>query len=179
MELAIVTTNKQEFASELRTEVGILFAQYTTNERNAMSYLDGCLLAEYVRNAFQQGFGEVPQIIEGACVMARGFLNPDKRQRRDNLKKGIGLLLTTAGGAGLVWGIIVALGVGLSVWAAVWAWLAGTTAPLTGGITIAIAVAVITAGIYLAINAQTPPSLSAKAHGIIIDAIEKWASLNK
>ena len=172
-------TGKQKLALELITQVDILYARATANEQNSMSYHDACKITDYVQTVFREQTEDVPKLVEGACALARGLLNPNKVKQGQDLSRGLGLLLTTAGGIGLVFGLLTALGVGLGIWAHVWAIIAGTTGHITGGITIVLATTMIVAGIYVAVAVQTPQTLSGKVHQVLVDAINSWADVEK
>lgn len=167
--------NRRELANEIKTQLDLLYAQVTNNQKNAMSYQDICKITDYVSDVFLKKTGEIPKLISGACDVARGFLNPNKISSMNSMRKGLGLLLTTVGGLGLVWGIMVALGVGVSIWASILAFFTGGTFPILGPFAIAAGLAAIVTGVYVAMTFLSPTDLSAKAHDIVVKAIDAWA----
>lgn len=167
--------NKQAVAHDIKTQLDLLYAQVTNNQRNAMSYQDICKLTDYVSDAFIKQTGECPKLIVGTCDVARGFLNPDKVTSMNDIRKGFALLITTVGGLGLVWGIMLSIGVGAGAWAAIVAAVAGPHIPVLGPIAIAVGLAAIIAGVYVALIMLSPTDLSARAHDIVIKAIDTWA----
>ncbi len=169
----------RRLAAAIRTEMDLLYADMTNNERNALSYHDACKITDYIAEAFRRSTGKVPDVIKGACNLARGLLNPNKMKQGQDLQRGLALLLVTAGGIGIVWGLLIALGVGLSIWAVIWGVIAGTTGPLTGGLMLTVAVAAVVAGIYVALALENPQTLSGRAHSVLIEAIEAWADTDK
>ena len=162
-------------AREIQNQLDLLYADTTNNNQNAMSYLDICIITGYVQDAFIKKIGEVPPVVAGACNLARGYMNPDKAGAKDDLRKGIGLLMSAAGGLALVWGILLWAGVGASVWAMAMALIFGTGIPVGGPIAVAAGVVAIAAGVYLALRKKTPTERSAKAHEDLVKAINTWA----
>jgi uncharacterized membrane protein len=167
--------NKQEVAHEIKTQLDLLYAQVTNNQKNAMSYQDICKITDYLSDVFLKQTGEVPKLISGACDVARGLLNPNKISSMNELRKGFGLLLTTIGGLGLIWGIMVAIGVGVSVWTSIIAFFTGGSFPFLGPLAIAAGLAAIVTGVYVAMTFLSPTDLSARAHDIVVKAIDAWA----
>lgn len=170
--------NKNKLANEIKTQVDLIYDKATT-ETNSLSYQDVCKITDYVEDRFFEEIDEVPDVVAGALNVARSYLNPSKIEAIKQLKKGIGLLLTTAGGLGVLWGIMLALGVGASMWASIVTFFTGTGIPILGPIAIAAGVAAIAAGLYVAISATSPESLSASAHDAIVKSINAWAKPNE
>mgnify|MGYP001300917911 CR=1 FL=1 len=121
----------------------------------------------------------LPDVVAGALNVARSYLNPRKIEAIKQLKKGLGLLLTTTGGLAVLWGIMVSLGVGASMWASIVTFFAGTGIPVLGPIAIAAGIAAIAAGLYVAIKATSAESLSASAHDAIVKSVNAWAKPNE
>ncbi len=170
--------NKDKLAHEIKTQVDLLYDDATA-ETNSLSYQDVCKITDYVESRFIKAIDEVPDVVAGALNVARSYLNPSKIEAIKQLKKGLGLLLTTTGGLAVLWGIMVSLGVGASMWASIATFFAGTGIPVLGPIAIAAGIAAIAAGLYVAIKATSPESLSASAHDAIVKSVNTWAKPNE
>jgi hypothetical protein len=165
----------QRFAIKLKAQVAVLYSRFANNPQNALSYQDIINITNFVLDEFLQYCGECPQIVRGACQFSCGLLNPDKIEGMNQMKMGIGLLFAVAGGLGLLWGILIAMGVGMGVWATVWATIAGSGIPVFGPVAIGFGIAAIAAGVFVAVNFMSPQALSARAHDSLINAIDSWA----
>jgi hypothetical protein len=127
-----------------------------------------------IENEFQTKIGEFPDLIKDACHFARALRNPDKMKTQEDLRKGLGLLVTTVGGLSIVMGILT-MTASVGIWTAICIFFAGAHVPILGPIAIGAGLAVVLAGVYAAIAVQTPQILSAKAHDLLIEAISSWA----
>jgi len=176
--MAMKTPKPQEnnpmFAGRIKAQVDVLYAKLTSNPQNALSYQDICQITDFVQYEFSEHCGECPQIVRGACQFSRGLLNPDKIEGMNQMRMGIGLLITVVGGLGLLWGILIAMGVGMSMFATVVAAVTGGGIPIAGPLAIGFGIAAIAAGIYVGVSFMSPQALSARAHDAITDAIDKW-----
>ena len=166
---------RKAFSRQLKQEIDEWFLKATQNPEKSVSYAKLCRQTNKIQAQFVKQTGHWPDVVRGACDLARGYLNPDTVERWKQVYRGIGLLVTTAGGVAIVFGIITAFGIGLGLWASLWAAIAGSTGPLTGGLTLVVGIAAVGGGIFAAIGLDTPQSLSAKAHDVIIKAIDFWA----
>lgn len=124
-----------------------------------------------IEQEFVKKAGEFPKLIEGACRVARALRNPDKVKTQEDLRKGFALLVTTAGGLSIAWGLLSML----SLWTAFWVFVFGIHIPLLGPFAFFGGLATAVAGVYVAIAKQTPEQLSAKVHDVLIEAISNWA----
>jgi hypothetical protein len=142
-----------------------LYLKETQSPHGELSYLGACKLAEMVEREFNAKIGEIPAIIKGACLLARTALNPDKVQMKKDLRKGLGLLIVTAGGLSMIWGMMSAF----NIWTILGVVLA-IHSPVLGPLAMVAGLAVMATGI----SNQTPQILSRKAHGLLIEAISNW-----
>ncbi len=97
---------------------------------------------------------------------------------QEDLRKGLALLVVTAGGFCIVLGILT-MTAAVGAWTFICALVAGAHIPILGPVAIAGGLAALVAGVYAAIASQTPQALSTKAHDTLIDAISKWRRLDR
>jgi hypothetical protein len=162
---------KIAFAIRLKALVDAAYAAETESAKKELSYLGVCRIATMVEVECEKTIGEFPDLIKGACHVARALRNPDKIKTQEDLRRGFALLVTTAGGLSVVWGILSML----SLWTAFWVFVFGFHIPILGPFAVFGGLATAVAGVYVAIARQTPEQLSAKAHDLLSEAISNWA----
>jgi hypothetical protein len=168
--MKISKAEKIDFAVKLKAKLNAAFEQETQNPDGTLSYLGVCKITTMIEGEFVSKVGKIPKLIQGACQLARAFRNPEEIKSKEELRKGLGLLITTVGGLSIVWAILSAF----SIWTVLGVVLAVHT-PFLGPIVFFASLAVIVTGVYSTMAKQTPQALSAKAHDILIDAISNWA----
>jgi hypothetical protein len=161
---------KADFALELKSKVNDLYFREGSNSDSDLSYADVCRITDMMEMAFRTRTKEFPKIIEGACLLARALRNPDKVQTQEHLRKGLGLLLLTAGGFSIICSVLGTL----SIWTVLGVVLAAHV-PFLLPIALLGGLAAAVSGIYTWKMKQTPQALSAKAHNLLLEAISNWA----
>jgi len=162
---------KTDFAIKLKARVNEVYAAMTQNSKVELYHSDVCKITAMLEQEFVATAGEFPSIINGACRLARAFLNPDQVESKADLKKGMGLLITTAGGLSIIWGIASTANIATIICAMV----LGVHIPFLAPVAIVAGMAAVAAGVYSAFAKQTPQARLAKAHDILIEAISNWA----
>jgi hypothetical protein len=164
-------TEKSNVALKLKARVTELFDLETQNSKTDLSYLGVCKITEIIEQEFVEKTGAFPKLIDGACCLARALRNPDKMKAQEDLRKGFALLVVTAGGLSITWGVLSML----SLWSAFWVFVFGMHISIFGPLAIAAGLIAAVGGVYSVISTRSPQELSAKAHDILIQAISSWA----
>jgi hypothetical protein len=169
--MKLTRTEKVAFAMKLKAMVNVKYAEEVESPKGQLSYVAVCELTAAIEQECEKTIGEFPAIIKGACHFARALRNPDKMATQEELRKGLALLISTAGGLSIIWGILTMANIGTALLVLVF----GIHIPIFGPVAILGGLAAIVGGIYAAISKQTPMALSAKAHDLLIEAISNWA----
>jgi hypothetical protein len=168
--MKLTKTEKTDFAIKLKARVNEAFAVETQSSKVELYYPGVCKITHTLEEEFAAKAGEFPVIMNGACHLARAFLNPDQIESKGDLKKGMGLLVGTAGGVSIVWGILSVTNIGFVSLALLFG-----IHPMLAPVAILGGVAVAVTGAYTALAKQTPQARLAKAHNVLIEAISNWA----
>jgi len=158
------------FAINLKDKVDAAFNHEIASSegKNQLSYAGVRDITSMIENDFLATCEEIPDIIKGACFLARGLRNPDKMKTQEDLRKGLGLLVVTAGGIGICMGILT-MTAAVGIWSTICIFIAGAHTPILGPIAVAGGLAALVAGVYTAVSTATPQALSAKAHDLLIE----------
>lgn len=170
--MKLTESEKIDFAIKLKAKVTSLYAEEVQSSKNELSYLGVCRMTDRIEEEFIEKTGDLPKLIKGACHLARALRNPDKMKTQEDLRKAFALLVGTAGGFSIIWGVLTMVNIGTVLLVLIF----GAHIPIFGPVAICGGLAAILGGVYVAISKQTPPALSAKAHDLLIEAISNWAN---
>jgi hypothetical protein len=166
----LTKTERTAFGLKLKAMVNAAYFEETRSSPNDLSYMGVCRITSAIEVECEKTIGTFPKIIKGACHLARALRNPDKMKAKEDIRKGFGLLIVTAGGLSIIGGILSAF----SIWTVVGVVLAIHT-PILGPVMFVVGLGVVVTGVYATISKQDPQALSAKAHDLLIEAISSWA----
>ncbi|MBF0313346.1 MAG: hypothetical protein HQK52_08015 [Oligoflexia bacterium] len=166
---------------EAKAKVDVLYAEKTNTTKGVLSYQDITQLCDWVEHFFFEKTGEIPKLIKGSMEMAKGHLSISKMKSLEHYKNALAILISAAGGFGLVCGMLAILGTKVAVWTTIWAAIAGGSTPVPIGNIAAIAasLAAISLGIYVARVSRTPEEVSQLALDALTKGIEKWSEPEK
>jgi hypothetical protein len=167
----LIEGEKTDFAIALKAKVNEAYAYEILGSKGVLSYLGVCKITDTVEQEFAAKGVEFPVIIKGACHLARALRNSDKVKTQEDLRKGFALLVTTADGLSIAWGILSML----NLWTAFWVFVFGIHIPVLGPFAVAGGLATAVAGVYVALARQTPEQLSVKAYDLLTESILNWA----
>jgi len=172
------TTNQtdEKKARVIIAEVDTLF--HTAEKHSpdgSVTYLDVLRICNRVREHFEK----VPSRIEGALEVAAGLCNPSKLESIDSMRKGFGAIIASAGGLGLLVGIVTIIGHGLiaTTVTGMLFWKTSIITILWGGpIGIALGVLGIATGFYFLAKQVSAKQKAIIALDVIKKAITEWGS---